>query len=217
MISFFLRFILIPIGLVIVAGELIRRRGNPDTVGRRYFLFLIWTGMGLWAISIIINRSMSAPSLSNMFTLSLAPVTIGVAAMAFLNLREWRVLQGREKKLILSTLLLLVVAQVWMISTQKVGLRTEAIFLMGAIFTIFVFLFMVWTIGNRYPILVGMIALLYMLLFNELEGGALPLFDERSEAWLTDREHSYLSAPAQSCNNNRGNVDFQCIKAISPV
>jgi hypothetical protein len=42
-------YVAIPVVLVIATGMLIRKRGNPDTAGRRFFLFLIWTGVGLLA------------------------------------------------------------------------------------------------------------------------------------------------------------------------
>ena len=52
----------IPIGLVIAAGAPIRGRGNPDTAGRRFFLFLVWTSVGLLAAILIINWLTLGPS-----------------------------------------------------------------------------------------------------------------------------------------------------------
>ena len=46
--------IILPIGFVVAGTVLIRKRGNPDTVEQRYFLFLAWTAIGM-SVPIFVN------------------------------------------------------------------------------------------------------------------------------------------------------------------
>ena len=176
----------IPIGLVIAARALIRGRGNPDTAGRRFFLFLTWTSVGLLAAIFITNWLTLWPGFG--FVSLLAPVTTGVIAMSFLHLHEWRTLHSREKALVLLALILLtilLVVRFWAGSVKGDWSQPETIFLGLAIFSISVFLSIVWTIGKRIPALPGVVALLCLASFNALEMGALPLPAESSPVWLS--------------------------------
>jgi len=185
MLTFTLPLIAIPIALVIAARALIRKRGDPATVRRRSFRLYLWTAIGLFAAPLFINWPSSLPGLGYGLALALAPAAVGVIAMALLHLGEWFALNRREKLIIGSAILLLVVAQIWIGSWQADWQWSQTIFLDLAVLTISVLLFMVWKIGSRYPLLVGCTALLYMLSFNILEGGALPLLDDTSGTWFS--------------------------------
>jgi hypothetical protein len=109
-------------------------------------------------------------------------------AATLLHLREWRTLHSREKALILLALILLaalVVEQFWAGRVKEAANQPETIFLGLAIFSILAFLAINWTIGKRYPALLGVIALLYLTLFNGLDLGALPLPAESLPGWMS--------------------------------
>ncbi len=73
MISITFMLLAIPIGLIIAAGALIRGSGTPDTAGRRFFLFVIWTSVGLLAAIFITNWLSLWPG-GYGFVMLLAPV-----------------------------------------------------------------------------------------------------------------------------------------------
>ena len=192
-----LLYVAIPIGLVVVTGELIRRRGDPETVGRRYFLFLIWTAFIFLFFPLLAGLASPMQNLVNSLTLLLAPITTGLIVMILLRLHEWQNLQDREQHIILSVFLCLVATHIWFILSMEDARRNEPIFLDLATLTIAAFLFLVWIIGRRHPILLGWISLLYMLLFNLLEGGALPLFEYSASLWVSIAGAAvYLILPA---------------------
>ena len=178
--------IAIPIGLVFIAGRLIRTRGNPDTLGRRYFLFLIWTGLGLSTVILVINWLLSPGGYG--YSVLLSPVLIGVVVMALLQRHEWRNLHRGEKIAFVRALIVLAV----LVSVQLVvdrlkgeGQDLEAFFFISAIFIIAILLFIVWLGEGRHPILIGLITLLYLFVFNSLEMGSLPLPPDASVGWVS--------------------------------
>ncbi|MGB7095218.1 MAG: hypothetical protein WBD62_11295 [Anaerolineales bacterium] len=180
-----LTILAIPVGLVVASGVLFRKRGNPETAGRRFFLFLTWMSIGLLAVGLIINGL--SHSGYGVITI-LAPVASGVIALTFIHLREWHTLHSREKTLIFLSLILLTilaVLQIWVGSVRGISNQPESIFFGLAIFSISVFLPIAWTIGKRYPALLGVAALLFMALFNGSELGVLPLPAESLPIWLT--------------------------------
>jgi hypothetical protein len=196
MLSITLPIVAIPIGLVIAAGALIRKRGDPNTVNRRYFLFLVWTGIGLLILPLIVNLPLSLPGLGPGLTYFLAPATVGVIVVTLLHLRERRALHGTEKRMILSALLLLVIALIWNSRAKEDWQRNEILFLYVAVITISLFLYLIWVMGNRSPILAGVIALLYMAIFNGLEMGSISLPPESLPGWLAVLSVSaYLAIP----------------------
>ena len=180
-----LMILAIPIGLAAASGVLIRKRGKPETAGRRFFLFVTWMSIGLLAVILIIN---GLSPLGFGVIILLAPVACGVIALAFIHLREWHALHNREKVLIIVGLILLTilaVVQIWVGSVRGSSNQSEAIFFFGlTIFSISVFLPIAWTIGKRYPALPGGAALLFLALFNGFEMGALPLPPESLPGWL---------------------------------
>jgi hypothetical protein len=82
MTSFLLQFFFfIPILLVVAAGELIRKRGNPVTSSHRYFLFLVWTSLIAWSLFTYTDWGTSAGSLGSLYNTMLAPLLIGVSSL----------------------------------------------------------------------------------------------------------------------------------------
>ncbi|MCC6606217.1 MAG: hypothetical protein IT327_23625 [Anaerolineae bacterium] len=175
----------LPFALVIAAGTLIRRRGNPATAERRTFLFLSWVGMGL--LSAILAFPRLLPQTGNSWATLLAPITIGVIAMTLVYSREWASLRRGEKVLIILALICLaglvapplwrgIVAGSW----QLLGLD----FLIPAILLIAALLAAVWMLGQHYPLLSGVVVLCCLALFNLSGMVALPLPGE-SPGWLS--------------------------------
>ena len=181
--------------LIVASGVLIRKRGNPETAGRRFFLFLTWMSIGLLAVILIINAL--SPLGFGVITL-LAPVASGVIALTLIHLREWHTLHSREKALIFLGLILLTilaVVQIW-VGNVRGSSNQLSIFFGLAIFSISVFLPIAWTIGKHYPALLGVAALFFMALFNGFELGALPLPAESLPVWLTVLSvAAYVSLP----------------------
>ena len=87
-----------PILLLILIGSLIRSRGNPETSGRRYFLFLIWVSIGSLVL-ILLNWIIPAPWLD--FAIVLFPIVPGLIVLTLLHWSEWNSLSKRTKILIL--------------------------------------------------------------------------------------------------------------------
>jgi hypothetical protein len=127
---------------------------------------------------------MSNPSLGNLYSTLLAPVIISVTTLSLLRLRDWRRLRRGEKIVIAFIFLFLLLTQIRVAGTKYDQQRTEPLFLESAIVVISVFLWLIWRTGKRYPIGIGLIALIYMILFNVLEGGALPFVELAVQGWL---------------------------------
>jgi hypothetical protein len=183
MTSFLLRFF-IPILIVVAAGELIRKRGNRDTRSHRYFLFLIWTSLAAWSLFTITGWDMSAGNLGSLYNTMLAPLLVGVSTLTLVNLREWQGLSGRHKSIVLLFIFAIILAQLWFAGTKTDALRIEPFFLEAAILMSSALLWLGWTSGNSYPMGLGLVVLFYLLLFNMLEGGALPFFEYGVDGWL---------------------------------
>ena len=186
MISFTLLFIVIPIGLILAAEVLIRKRSNADTINRRYFLLLAWTGIGL--LVVIMAFYWLIPPMGYGIPNLLAPVLSGVAAVTLLHLQDWKNLRDREKNAILCALVILAILVLVQFVADRLkgdGRGLETILLGMAIITISLLLSFIWWAGNHRPILFGMLAFFYMLVFNLLEGGSLPFFDETPKVWLS--------------------------------
>lgn len=186
MILYTLLFMIVPIVLVIAAEALIRKRGNPEMVERRYFLLLAWTSMGLLAIIMVLYWLM--PPMGYGIPNLLAPALAGVVAITLLHFQDWRKLHDGEKKAILYTLIaltILILVQFVAGRLKGAGGDLETILLGVAVITVSTLLAVIWRAGKRRPILVGMLAVLYMLVFNVLEGGSLPFFDETPKVWLS--------------------------------
>jgi hypothetical protein len=185
MTSFLLRFyFFIPILLVVVAGALIRKRGNPDKSSHRYFLFLVWTSLVAWSLFTYTNWGISAGSLGSLYNTMLAPLLIGVSTLTMVNLREWQGLSGRHKSVVLLFIFAIILAQLWFAGTRADEMRIESFFLEAAMLMSSVLLWLAWTTGNDYPNALGLAAVLYLFLFNVLEGGALPFFEYGVDNWL---------------------------------
>lgn len=93
-----------PIVLFVIIGALIRRRGNPETTGRRYFLFLIWTTIGSLAFMLL---NWMFPRSVFVFVGTLFPILPGLTVLTLLHWREWDSLQRRTKVPILSAVSIL--------------------------------------------------------------------------------------------------------------
>lgn len=178
MISFLLRFFfLIPILLVIAAGELIRKMGSPETSSHRYFLFLAWTSLASWSLFTYTDWGMSAGSLGSLYNTMLAPLLIGITTLTLVNHREWQGLSRMQKSIILLFIFAIIVAQLWFASKKSDEHWIEPFFLEAAILMSSALVWLAWTTGNRYPIGLALAALFYLFLYNILEGGALPFFE----------------------------------------
>src|SRR3990172_4872044 len=178
-------YVAIPVVLVIAAGMLTRKRGNPDTAGRRFFLFLIWTGVGLLAAMIAEDWLMSRPAYG--YTTVLAPVTSGVVAMIYLHLHEWPTLRRGEKALTSMALVFfagIAAVPVWTGIVEGEWRRPERAFLLLAILSIAGLLALSWTVGKRYPVLLGLLALICLALFNGAAIDTLSLPADPPPAWL---------------------------------
>jgi len=173
-----------PVLLIIVIGILIRVRGNPATAGRRYFLFLIWSGIG--ALAMILGNWMLPHSVFD-FGIVLIPIIPGVIVLLILHLDEWRTLHSRGKTPILFAIGLLVVltiVQLRIVSLNGDAGQLEPIFFGMALLSITVFLFAAWKWGSRYPFLMSAFAILYLTFFHALELGSLSLPSESRSGWL---------------------------------
>jgi MFS family permease len=185
----------LPLGLVVGAGTLVRRRGDPATAERRTFLFLVWTGMGLLSAILALPRLL--PQTGYGWATLLAPITTGVLAMTFVYSREWASLRRGEKALIVLALICLaglvasplwrgIVAGNW----QLLGLD----FLIPASLLIAVLLAAVWMLGQHNPLLPGVVVLFCLALFNLSGMVELPLPGESPGSlslWLA----VYLALP----------------------
>jgi len=173
-----------PVLLIIVIGFLIRVRGNPERVGRRYFLFLAWSGIG--SLAMILANWMLPFSVFG-FGIVLIPIIPGLLVLFFLHLHEWHTLHSRAKTPILFTvglLVILTIVQLWSVSLKGDDGQLEPIFFGMALLSITVFLFAVWKWGSRSPFLFSVFAILYLTFFHVLELGSLSLPSESMSGWL---------------------------------
>ncbi len=185
MLSFIpLLLIAIPIGLTVVGGDIVRKRGNQETAEQQYFLFLIWTVIGLLTPALI---NWIFPRLNFDIGMLLIPIVPAVAAMILLHSGEWHNLQTRQKRPILFAILLLAILTIvkfWIVGPKDDGqLLVGPIFLATSILSITVFLFAAWKWGNLFPFLFGVVAIFYLTLFNVLEMGSLSLPLETTPGW----------------------------------
>lgn len=172
-----------PIFLLVIIGTLIRVRGNPETVGRRYFLFLIWTAIGSLAI-ILVRWMFPLPILG--YVMVLFPIIPGLAVLTLLHWREWDSLHKRARISILSAMIILLVAtivQFVILSLKGDERRLEPIFFGMALLSFSTFMFTAWKWGIRYPLLSSFIVILYLTLFNVLEMGSMSLPSESMPGW----------------------------------
>jgi hypothetical protein len=177
--------IMLPFLLVIAAGTLIRKRGNPDTAGRRYFLFLLWTGAGLWAAIPITSWLMPVGNYG--IEALLAPITIGVMALIFLHLREFSGLRRKDKALFFLAIILLLgltAAPPWAGIVEVDWNQAEIVFIILAILAVSGLLAAAWTLGKRHPTVLGLVALGGLVLFNGLGMAQLPVPAQPPPAWL---------------------------------
>lgn len=172
-----------PILLFILVGILIRARGNPETSGRRYFLFLAWAGIG--SLGLILLNWILPPSPFGVVTF-LFPVIPGLIVLTFLYWREWDSLRKAVKIPILSAVVILLMATILQIVTlgrRSEELLVEPILFIVLLLAITVYLFVVWKWRNRFSFLFGMLAILYLTIFNVLEMGSLSLPFEAVPGW----------------------------------
>jgi WD40 repeat protein len=172
-----------PIAMLIIAGILIRTRGNPETSGRRYFLFLAWASIG--SLGLILLNWILPPSPFGVVTV-LFPIIPGLIVLTLLHRREWDSLNNRTKILILFTVIILLMATIVQIVTlgrRSEELLVEPVMFGMLLFAITVFLFIAWKWGNRFSFLFGMLAILYLTVFNVLEMGSLSLPFEAVPGW----------------------------------
>ena len=180
--------IILPIGLVIAGTILIRKRGNPDTTEQRYFLFLVWTALGM-SVPIIINWLY--PQLRFSIGVFFAPLIPALVAMMLLHASAWRDLSRRQKAAILFVLILMLllgIAQFVFGSLVDAWSRLETTLQLIPFISLPVFLFIVWKWGNHYPFLFGIFSILYLILFNWFEVASLPLPDEATLASIVSAD-----------------------------
>jgi hypothetical protein len=173
-----------PILLFILIGILIRARGNPETSGRRYFLFLVWSALA--ALALILQYWMfPLPWLD--IAIVLFPIVPGVLVLSLLNIHEWRTLPSRAKTpilIVMGVLLLLTFVQLWRVNLGGDAARPEPIFFGMALLTITGFMFIAWKWGRRYPLLLFVITVLYLIIFLAFDLGALSLPSESMSSWM---------------------------------
>ena len=130
-------------GLIIFGGVLIRKRGNPDTVEQRYFLFQVWTAICLLA-AVLIYWLFPHPGYS--FVTAFIPIIPAVIAMPLLHLHEWHTLQRKRKIPILFAVILMALpasAKFWFGNTPDYGRQLEAILQVMLVLSASAFLFIV--------------------------------------------------------------------------
>ena len=162
-------------GIIVAGAKLIRKRGNPDTIEQRNFLFFSWTSLGFLTLLIFYWLF---PNLQYSFLIFFAPPTPALVAMTLLSSREWPNLTSRQREAILLVILLLagIIAVDFMFGNPSEDLHQLETILQGMLFLcLSLFLFVVWKWGKRYPIQFGIIAILYLALFNILEMGSFSI------------------------------------------
>lgn len=172
-----------PVLLLIIIGILIRARGNPETAGRRYFLFLVWTSIGALAL-ILLNWTF--PRLLFGYGLILFPVIPGLVVLTLLQWHEWNSLSRQAKIPILSAVILLIgltVVQFAILNLKGDERQIEAIFFGMTLFTITAFLFLARKWGMHYPLLPSAITALYLIFFLAFDLGSVSLPSETMPGW----------------------------------
>jgi hypothetical protein len=172
-----------PILLLILIGILIRTRGDPETSGRRYFLFLVWASIG--SLGLILLNWILPPSAFGIVTV-LFPIIPGLIVLPLLHWREWDSLNNRAKIPILSTVIILMIAtivQIVILGRKSEDFLVEPVLFGMLLFAITAFLYIAWKWGNRFSFLFGILAILYLAIFNVLEMGSLPLPLETMPGW----------------------------------
>lgn len=172
-----------PILLLILIGILVRSRGNPETSGRRYFLFLVWVSIG--SLALILLNWILPPSAFGVVTV-LFPLIPGLIVLTLLHRDEWVSLQTRAKISISSAIVILAivtVVHVFVLGRKSEELLLEPVLFGVLLFAITGFLFIAWKWGKRFSFLFGMFAILYLMIFNVLEMGSLPLPFEATPGW----------------------------------
>jgi hypothetical protein len=185
-----------PVLLLIITGILIRARGNPETAGRRYFLFLAWTTIGALALTLlnwIFPRSIFG------YGIALFPVIPGLVVLTLLHWCEWNSLSRRTRNPILfaaGILLAAILAQLARVILTWDIYQLEPLFFGTALLVISVFMLFAWTWGKRYPLLVFVITVLYLVFFLAFDLGALSLSSETMSGWMnTLGALAYLAIP----------------------
>jgi hypothetical protein len=168
-----LLWIIIPSGLIIAGAALVRKRGNPEEAGQRTFFFLAWMAIAFLGV-LILYWIFPNPAYS--FVMIFAALLPALVAVTLLHAREWRNSPGRQKKAILAVLLLLATAAIaqFLFGDETDQWRQLEAVLQGMLFlSLSAFLFAIWKWGQRYPVLLGAIAIFYLAVFNGLEIGSL--------------------------------------------
>lgn len=176
---------MLPFVLIVAAGILVRKRGNPETAGRRTFLFLLLTSAVLWA-AILINTWLSPHSYG--FALLPAPMTSGIMALILLNLDDVPGLSRRVKLLLLLALLLLLglaTMPLWAAVMQGDLSQVEMVFIATAAVANAGLLATVWTLSRRHPAALALAAVGSLALFLGWSIAQLALPAERAPAWVS--------------------------------
>lgn len=179
--SYSLLYFLLPFVLVVTTGMLVRRRGNPETAGRRFLLFVVWAAAGLMAVNVLANWLIPTGGYGTVTVPSIA----GLLALILLHLREFPRLGGRDRSLVLLALILFVGLAAVPISTAiRAGetLQQGTGYFVWAILAVSGLLAIAWGVGKRYPTALGLLVLGCLALFNGLELTALPVLAE-PPAW----------------------------------
>lgn len=196
-----LMLLITPILLLIIVGILIRTRGNPETSGRRYFLFLVWTTIGALALTLpnwIFPRSLFS------YGMVLFPVIPGLVVLTLLHWREWNSLSQRTMNPILFAAgILLVTILVQLVRVILIGdiYQLEPLVLGTALLTVLAFMFIAWKWGKRYPLLLFVINVLYLTVFLAFDLGSLSMFTESAPGQMymhTLSALAYLAIPAMT-------------------
>lgn len=173
-----------PLLLLIIIGILIRTRGSPETSGRRYFLFLVWTSIGSLVL-ILLNWIIPLPWLD--FAIILFPIVPGLIVLSLLYWREWDSLSRRTQILILCVfgiLLAATIGQLVIVSSQGVARQFEPIFFGMSLLSVSAFIFIVWKWGKRYPLVLFLITILYLTFFLTFDLAGLSLPSETMSGWM---------------------------------
>lgn len=172
--------LLIPITLIIGGATLVRKRGNPERAEQNYFLFLAWT-LIVFSVPILVNWIF--PQLNFGYSIFFIPIVPALIVMLLLSVDAWWSLTGSQKKSILIAILsmfFLTVAQFWFGDSKAAWRNLDLVLQATMLFSISLLMFIVWKWGSHFPVLFGILAFLYLALFNWFELGSLSLPEDAS-------------------------------------
>ncbi len=178
----------LPAVLIVVAGMLVSRAGDPDA-RRRRFRLLLWCGLGLLAA--ILAEGWLRPGPGIRIGVLLAPAACGALAAVLIQRVGLTDLSPQERGVSLLAAGLIAGAAIVTIAAEVLrpgGPDIETTLLTLACLSAAGMLAHIWTAGARRPALAALAALASLALFNAAGVGALPVPSELPPAlppWLS--------------------------------